>query len=250
MFVLKEKPIPVSEDHHLLLLESGTHDSAPGQFINIRVSRHYDPLLRRPFSIFSHAGTEIGIIVKTVGRGTALLARSEPGGLDAIGPLGRGFTQVSGQRVLIAGGGVGNAPLFYLAGRLLESGCDVTFLFGARSAAHIFLEDRFREAATRLIIATDDGSAGEKGMVAGIASRLLAQERYHRIYACGPTPMMKAIVSLARDIPIEVSVENYFGCGTGLCSGCSIDTDRGPRRACLDGPVFDGASIDWTMIAD
>ena len=204
--------------------------------------------LRRPFSIFSHTGTEIGIVVKTVGRGTELLARAEPGELDVIGPLGRGFTPVSGQKVLIAGGGVGNAPLFYLAGLLSKSGCDVTFLYGARSSAHIFLEDRFRGAAARLIVATDDGSAGEKGMVTGIASRLLSGERFHRVYACGPTPMMKAIVSLAAGTPVEVSVENYFGCGTGLCSGCSIDTSGGPRRACIDGPVFDGASIDWGMM--
>ncbi|MBN2080478.1 MAG: dihydroorotate dehydrogenase electron transfer subunit [Spirochaetes bacterium] len=244
MFILKEKPIPVAEGHHLLLLEAGSRKSAPGQFVNVRVADGYDPLLRRPFSIFSHEGTEIGIVVKTVGRGTGLLSAREPGSIDVIGPLGRGFSLGKG-RILIAGGGVGNAPLHYLALELAKSGCDITYLYGARSAGQVFMIERFRQAATRLIVVTNDGSAGERGMVTDLTSRLISEERFDRIYACGPAPMMRAVASLSRGIPLEVSVENYFGCGTGLCSGCSIDTDRGPRRACLDGPVFDGASIQW-----
>ncbi len=244
MFILKEAPVPVAEGHHLLLLEAGSRTSAPGQFINIRVREGFDPLLRRPFSIFSHEGTEIGIVVKTVGRGTELLSSRSPGPIDVIGPLGRGFS-VSKGRVLIAGGGVGNAPLHYLALELAKSGCDITYLYGARTAGQVFMEERFRRAARRFIVVTDDGSAGEKGMVTDLASRIIPVERFDRIYACGPAPMMRAVADLAGGIPVEVSVENYFGCGTGLCSGCSIDTDRGPCRSCVDGPVFDGRAIRW-----
>jgi dihydroorotate dehydrogenase electron transfer subunit len=244
MFILKKKPVPVAEGHHLLLLEAGSRTSTPGQFVNVRVGDGYDPLLRRPFSIFSHEGTEISIVVKTVGRGTELLSSRSPGPIDVIGPLGRGFSAAPG-RVLIAGGGVGNAPLHYLALELAKSGCEITYLYGVRTAGQLFMEDRFRRAATRCIVVTDDGSAGEKGMVTDLASRILSEETFDRIYACGPAPMMRAIASLAGGTPVEVSVENYFGCGTGLCSGCSIDTDRGPCRSCVDGPVFDGASIRW-----
>jgi dihydroorotate dehydrogenase electron transfer subunit len=247
---LTEKPLPVSQDHFLLRIESLSAESLPGQFINIRVSDGNDPLLRRPFSIFSHEGGVMSAVIKTVGRGTEILAGRGPGEIDVIGPLGNGFTIMRNRRVLIAGGGVGNAPLHYLACRLAESGCEITFLYGARSRRFIYLEDLFRKCANRLIIATDDGSEGTKGLVTEIAASLLDKERFDMIYACGPAPMMKAMTSLAKNIPIEISVENYFGCGIGLCSGCTIETADGPRRACVDGPVFGGAGIRWDLMPD
>lgn len=247
---LIENPLTVSEGHFLLKIESGAASSRPGQFINIRVSDSHDPLLRRPFSIFSHENGVISAVIKVAGKGTELLANRNPGAIDVLGPLGSGFTILRNSRVLIAGGGVGNAPLHYLARELAGSGCDVTFLYGARSRRFIYLEDLYRKCANRLIIATDDGSAGTKGLVTEIASSLLARERFDMLYACGPAPMMRAMTALAKDTPIEISVENYFGCGIGLCSGCTIETAAGLRRACVDGPVFDGAGVRWELMPD
>lgn len=247
---LLEKPLPVSEDHVLLKIETGAEGSRPGQFVSIRVSHLNDPLLRRPFSIFNHEGGVISAVVKVVGRGTGILAGRLPGEIDMLGPLGNGFTIRRGGRALIAGGGVGNAPLYYLARALAESGCDITFLYGARSRRYIYLQDLYRKCAGRFIVATDDGSEGTKGTVTEVAASLLAGERFDMIYACGPAPMMRAMTALAKDTPIEISVENYFGCGIGLCSGCTIETADGPRRACTDGPVFGGAGLNWGMMPD
>ncbi len=250
MIRMKEKPRPVSQDHYLLEFEGCPQPSLPGQFLNIRVSDRVDPLLRRPFSIFDHEGGIISCVIRIVGKGTEILTRREPGEIDLLGPLGAGFTLVSGRRVLIAGGGVGNAPLHYLAKKLAASGCDITFIYGARSREYIFLPDRFRGFVSRFIAVTDDGSEGERGLVTDIAAGLFRTERYDMVYTCGPAPMMKALTALAGTTPIEVSVENYFGCGIGLCSGCTIETTGGRKRACIDGPVFDGASINWSAMPD
>ena len=242
---LRERPIPVARDHYLLNIAWDAEASRPGQFVEVRVSSGCDPLLRRPFSIFARGEGTVGIVVRAVGRGTGLLSLREPGAIDVIGPLGNGFTLLRNAKVLLAGGGVGNAPLYYLARELSASGCAVTYLYGARSREFIYLEDRYRETAARFVLATDDGSAGERGMVPEVAERLLRNERFDMVYVCGPAPMMKATAAGAHGSPVEVSVENYFGCGIGICSGCSIETTAGRKRACVDGPVFDGGSIVW-----
>ncbi len=250
MFLMKEKPLRVSRDHYLLTFETAAGESLPGQFVNVRVSDRNDPLLRRPFSIFNHENGVISIIIRTVGRGTELLACREPGDVDILGPLGKGFAVEAGRRALIVGGGVGNAPLHYLARKLAEARCDITFIYGARSREYIYLPELFRGTVNRLILATDDGSEGVRGLVTDVASGLFEKERFDMIYACGPAAMMKSLVAVTRGMPIEVSVENYFGCGIGLCSGCTIETSSGLKRACIDGPVFNGASINWDAMPD
>jgi dihydroorotate dehydrogenase electron transfer subunit len=250
MHLLMEKPVRVSKGHCLLRIKTAVEQSLPGQFINIRVSKQNDPLLRRPFSIFSHEGGVITTVVKVVGKGTSMLAESEPGEIDLLGPLGNGFTIMKKSRVLIAGGGVGNTPLYFLARALAETRCEITFLYGSRSREFIYLADLFRETAKRFVITTDDGSEGHKGPVTDFAASLLEKERFDMIYTCGPAAMMKGMVSLAANTPIEVSVENYFGCGIGLCFGCAVETSGGMKRACLDGPVFSGAAINWDTMPD
>ena len=250
MLQMKEKPRPVAKDHYLLEFEGCGAPSQPGQFVNIRISDQSTPLLRRPFSIFSHEGNIITVIIRSVGSGTRLLAGREPGDIDILGPLGRGFTILSNARVLVAGGGVGNAPLYYLSRKLAESGCDITFIYGARSRDYIYLPERYRSTVSRLILSTDDGSEGVKGLVTDIAAGLVGKEHFDMIYTCGPAPMMKALTPIAGNIPIEASVENYFGCGIGLCSGCTIETSSGRIRACVDGPVLNGASINWEAMPD
>lgn len=247
---LIEKPETVSDSHYLLKIETSWRKPLPGQFVAIRISDRHEPLLRRPFSIFNHEGGVTSIIVKTVGTGTELLSRRAPGDIDIIGPLGAGFTVVRNKKILIAGGGAGNAPLYFLARALSESGCDITYLYGARSKQYVYLEYAYSRCSHRFILATDDGSAGKKGSVAGIAGSLLTEGQYDMMYTCGPAAMMKKVAALAGTTPVEVSVENYFGCGIGLCSGCSIETAEGMKRACVDGPVFNGAEIRWDSMPD
>ncbi len=231
-------------------LESGAIDSAPGQFVNIRCTKQYDPLIRRPFSIFDHEETTISIVVKKVGKGTEIISEFEQGAVDCMGPLGSGFSLMKNSRVLIAGGGVGNSPLFYLMKKLFRAGCDITCIYGASTRGLIYMTESFSRLARRFIITTDDGTEGTKGIATSSASEFLAKERFDMIYTCGPRPMMKKMVELARNTPVEVSLENYFGCGIGLCSGCTIETAAGLKKACVHGPVFNGAEINWDTVPD
>lgn len=242
---LASPPQIIAPEHRLLTITASAPPSRPGQFIGIRISSLADPLLRRPFSIFDHSGDTLRIVVKIVGRGTAILAERSPGPLDIIGPLGNGFTILRDSRVLLVGGGVGNAPLHYLAGVLSAAKCDVTYIYGARSADAIFCPESFEARSNRFITVTDDGGRGRKGLAADAASDLIQSEPFDMIYACGPKPMLEAVADLSRrsGIPAEVSIENYFGCCIGVCSACTVHTPEGPRRACAEGPVFDAALL-------
>ena len=243
---LIERPRMVSRDHYLLKIRISGEDPHPGQFVNIRIGHGTDPLIRRPFSVHDFSGGVVSLIVRDAGRGTHMLAGMEPGPLDVMAPLGKGFTPVRDRRALLAGGGVGNAPLYYLARILKESNTRVTFIYGHRSRDHLFLEDLYRALSDHFIVATDDGSAGEKGNTAEIMAGLGDLESYDAVYTCGPQAMMKKIAGLVKpSASIQVSLENYFGCGIGLCSGCTVETAGGLMRACVDGPVFDGRGMVW-----
>lgn len=223
----------------------------PGQFVNVKVDAGSDPLLRRPFSVYDYENGILRIVVKRVGRGTnrmALYAADEM--VDILGPLGKGFSVPEDARVLLVGGGVGNAPLFFLARELREAGSRVTCVYGMRSAEYVYCAGEYRDACEEFIIATDDGSEGTKGTVADVMPGLLDRTQYDAICACGPLRMLEAVTGIAveRAVPIEVSLENYFGCGVGLCVGCTVETTSGNRRACVDGPVMDGSAIVWSSL--
>lgn len=253
MNYLIEKPTYVATDHVLLRINTDFTGSQPGQFVNIRPTAGSDPLVRRPFSIFNQDETVIELVIKVIGRGTRLIAAFEPGPVDMLAPLGKGFTVTTGKHALLVGGGVGNAPLYYLARKLKDAGNRVTFIYGARSEEFIYLEDRFEGTADRLVITTDDGSRGQKGFVTTFAEEILhGKETIDQVYTCGPTPMMAALSNVCSNmqIPVEASLENYFGCGIGLCSGCTVETTAGQKRACVEGPVMDGSSILWQSVSD
>ncbi|MCU0847609.1 MAG: dihydroorotate dehydrogenase electron transfer subunit [Spirochaetes bacterium] len=238
--VLVEKPIEIARDHYLLRI-TGLPEPSAGQFVNIKIGKGTDPLLRRPFSVFNYSEGTTEIVIKIAGKGTSLLKVSEPGEIDAIGPLGMGFSVLKTGSALLAGGGVGNAPLYYLAKKLKESGTGVKFVYGARSSEYIYLLEEFKKVSDDLTVTTDDGSSGKKGLA---AEEALAAGGADIIYTCGPAGMMRAI-SDGSSAPVEASMENYFGCGIGICSGCTIRTVGGLKRACVDGPVMEGKKIIW-----
>jgi dihydroorotate dehydrogenase electron transfer subunit len=247
MAELIKKPENISKNHYLLKIKD-EKISLPGQFINIRVEDNFDPLLRRPFSIYNQTDDIMEVVVNVVGKGTKIISEYRPGTIDIIGPTGSGFTILKDKNVLLIGGGVGNAPLYYLAKELKKSNCNITYIYGSRSNEFIYMKDAFSSISNNFFIMTDDGSMGEKGLVTDKAAKLLSSTKYDMIYTCGPGPMMKALLNISRDTDIEVSVENYFGCGVGICSGCAVETNDGFKRACVEGPVFNGKNLSKNAI--
>ena len=248
MTVLLEKPVEVAKNLFLLRIKPTANVNKPlaGQFVNIKVTEEHFPLIRRPISIFNYNDEIIELVVQEIGTGTRLICQKEPGTFDMLGPFGHGFTITENKRVLIAGGGVGNAPLYYLACRLKELNNHVTYIYGARSKDYIFLEDRYKAVVDDFYIMTDDGSKGKKGFTTDMASELFASKNYDVVYTCGPDLMMKGITSITpSEVKIEVSMEKYFACGAGLCAGCTVETTGGLKRACYEGPVMDGTTIVW-----
>ena len=220
----------------------------PGQFVEVRVDGSPSTFLRRPISInyVDRAQNQLWLLVATIGEGTRTLATLQPGALlNCVLPLGNGFTAaVSGQRVLLVGGGVGVSPLLYMGGQMREQGIEPTFLLGARTQEDLLMLDEFKKYG-RVFVTTEDGSAGEKGFVTNHS--ILQQELFTRISTCGPTPMMKAVARLAREkgIDCEVSLENLMACGVGACLCCVEKTVEGNLCVCKEGPVFNINRLLW-----
>ena len=214
---------------------------APGQFINILLDGVY---LRRPISVCDYQVGEITIIYRVVGKGTALLGEMKPGGmLDALTGLGNGYS-IPGEikAPLIIGGGVGIPPLYGLAKALLRKGLKPVAALGFANSGDIFFLKEFERLGCRLILATDDGSAGFCGY---ITDAVLADgARYDYVYSCGPKPMLHAVFDMARTDG-QFSFEERMGCGFGACMGCTCNTKHGPKRVCADGPVFLKEEIVW-----
>ena len=240
--------------------------SSPGQFLMVKVRDGIDPLLRRPFGIFdvgvfdseyaeNEQKTCFEIVYKVVGKGTGVLAKLHHGDhLDILGPLGKGFVTdgTAGEKILV-GGGVGLAPLYYLARELVKTS-RVHLFAGGRTRDDILCITEFERLGVETYTATDDGSLGEQGMVTEVMERHLTNSGSAKtIFACGPFPMLKAVAKIAESsmVPCQVSLEAYMACGVGACLGCVIKgknhTEDIPdyRCVCKDGPVFDSRDLLW-----
>jgi dihydroorotate dehydrogenase electron transfer subunit len=191
-------------------------------------------------------GPEWAILYDVVGRGTAWLARRRMGDrIYAWGPLGTGYRiGRASKNLLLVGGGIGIAPLVWLADEAVAQGRSVTLVIGARSAAHVFPTSLLPREA-EVIITTDDGSTGRKGFATEPFAELL--EWCDQAFVCGPTPMFRAMAEVSRRSKTRRSVqallEERMGCGTGICYGCAVQVrvrgGRAMRLVCKDGPRFE-----------
>ncbi|HEX9024526.1 MAG TPA: dihydroorotate dehydrogenase electron transfer subunit [Geobacteraceae bacterium] len=249
-----------------LHIPHGAAAAHPGQFLMVRVRDAIDPLLRRPFGIFDMGAAQaefaegeeqacLDILYKVVGKGTRLLSALHHGDpLDVVGPLGKGFaTGDAGGEQILVGGGVGLAPLYYLA-RTLVKDTRVRLFAGGRTREDILCITEFERLGVETYVATDDGTLGERGLVTEVMKRhVQGAPAACTIFACGPFPMLKAVALIARQeqIPCQVSLEAYMACGVGACLGCVIKgrnhSEETPdyRCVCKDGPVFDSRELLW-----
>ncbi|MDP2905794.1 MAG: dihydroorotate dehydrogenase electron transfer subunit [Candidatus Omnitrophota bacterium] len=284
----------IQGDYYKIVLASPeiAAGALPGQFISVKIDGDYQPLLRRPFSIHRANKRELEILYAVVGEGTRLLSQKKPGKhLDVIGPLGNGFDyerpldvargrrstprRCSGQandgRLILVAGGMGVAPLLFLAEQLVCRPSSVVrknilVLLGAKNKKEVLCVKEFKKLGCEVKISTDNGSMGFKGKVTDLLKILLTTNdpstwfdfahhgslgagerpldvtrgRRTTIYACGPRPMLRAIshISLKYNIPAQISLEEHMSCAIGACMGCVVGTLQGFKRVCKEGPVF------------
>ncbi|MBE0540731.1 MAG: dihydroorotate dehydrogenase electron transfer subunit [Verrucomicrobia bacterium] len=226
----------------------------PGQFAHVRILPMRDALLRRPFSIFQVEGETFSILYKAIGKGTEVLSRMGAGEqLSVIGPLGHGFTVPSpgAETPLLIAGGYGMAAMFLLAERSPQKG--VVFV-GGRRRVDILCEEEFRALGWEVRATTEDGSHGEKGLVTlPLIAELKRTTAGRKLFACGPTPMLKAVGRIAEEfnVPAELSMDEHMCCGVGVCLTCVIPVKAGNaweyQRTCTEGPVFDSRAVVWEV---
>jgi dihydroorotate dehydrogenase electron transfer subunit len=219
----------------------------PGQYVMVRCGEGYDMPLRRPLGIHRISRDGISLLYSVVGRGTEWLSQRKAGELvDLLGPLGNGFEiYPSSRNLLLVAGGVGVAPLLALAEKAIAEGLSVKLLIGEKSSTKIYPE-RLLPSGIKPLITTEDGSLGQKGMVTDILPQFVSEA--DQVFICGPLAMYRAIAKMGKKLgnkPTQVVLETVMGCGVGACLSCSIETKRGRKLVCKDGPVFEFGDILW-----
>lgn len=229
----------------------------PGQFLEIRVTDQVEPFLRRPISIYN-IDKENGVlefIFQIKGKGTEILAKKQIGDLiDIVGPLGYGTFEYSKyQNLAVIGGGIGVFPLYELAKQAIKDKKNVTTYLGFRNKECVMLEKEFERVSNELCLATDDGSYGKNGFAINFLKEDIEKRKIDSIYACGPLPMLRAVkkLSIEKNIPCQVSLEEKMGCGIGVCVGCSVKVASSSYDnpeyvgVCKAGPVFDATYVEF-----
>lgn len=223
----------------------------PGQFLMVReAGPSLDPLLPRPLGIYDIDSDLVNILIDPVGKGTRALAGCRVGDrLSVLGPLGRGFDLQADGPALVVGGGVGIAPLKLLTRALVDRGRETRCLLGFKTRSQAVAAELFRDFPVEVL--TEDGSLGRQGLVSAPLAQRLAPtakgEAVPEVFACGPGPMLKAVVSLcaAADAAAQVSVAAHMACGVGACQGCVVEAAGGYVKVCTDGPVFRAGELKW-----
>lgn len=217
--------------------------ASPGQYVMVRCGA--DAVLPRPISIHRVAGGRLALLFVAYdgGRGTVWLSQRKAGDIVTLfGPLGNGFSVSTGSKsLLLMAGGIGIAPLCFLADEALRMKKSVTLLYGTADKSR-YLD---LPKGVQLVPATEDGSLGHKGMITQIAADFAGAA--DQVFACGPLPMYLAMAKMAalERKQVQVSLEVRMGCGRGVCYGCTVKTKSGLKKVCEDGPVFDLDEIMW-----
>lgn len=235
----------------------------PGNFVAISVGGPNSKMvLRRAFAISRTTtspqyGGAIELIVAPFGNGSSwLCGLAEGEQIDITLPLGTAFgIPTTSVNALLIGGGYGSAPLFGLAEVLKERGCRVDMLLGASTGAKIYAPLEGKRSVNSLRIFTEDGSMGETGRITSPIAQLVSELQIDVIYSCGPMAMLKAISDILSggDVVHQCAVEEAMACGIGICMTCVLPV-KGENgkisnlRSCIDGPVMDGAAIEWDLV--
>lgn len=245
---------------HRLRFQAGpmASQAQPGQFVMVRPSGTIEPLLPRPFSIHRVYGEHIDLLFKVLGRGTLQLAALKKGDLlEVRGPLGQGFVFHRDQEPILVAGGMGVAPLLYLAEAWEKTSSTPLkkhpkLFIGARTKAELLGLTAFEAAGVEVMACTEDGSFGEKGLVTRLLERKLKKSSPNTmVFACGPTPMLKAVRTwvVGKGLAAQLSLETHMACGLGACLGCVVarKNDQGVTyvNVCQQGPVFDAREVLW-----
>ena len=264
MMIFQESQIQglksIAPDIHLLRFSAGPLASLarPGQFVMIRPSKFTEPLLPRPFSIHRVLGNQIDLLFKIVGQGTRQLADLKKGDfLEVRGPLGKGFVFDKGQAPILVAGGMGVAPLLFLAetwrGVQRKGPKKLPKLFiGARTQKELLCLKEFERAGVEIRVATEDGSFGEKGLVTQLLKKNIKKPSPGQsLFVCGPLPMLKAVRGWAiqKGVSCQLSLEARMACGLGACLGCAVarkkEADCSYVNVCQEGPVFEASEVFW-----
>ena len=225
-----------------LLLENEVlaKEAQPGQFVHINIGSDAH-ILRRPISICDAYDNITRIVFEIKGDGTEILSKKNVGEtIDLLGPLGTGFTVKKDAKAVVLGGGLGSFPLLYLAKNLTNP----KVFLGFRDKEMVCMEEDFSKCG-ETVIATDNGTYGYNGFAINAAKE--AMDDCDIIYACGPTPMLKAVKAIAEEkgIKAEISMEQRMGCGIGACLVCVCKTKSGYDKVCQKGPVFDASEVEF-----
>lgn len=224
--------------------------AVPGQFVHVRCGEDRDFILRRPFSIHQVTGPDsIEILFNVVGSGTRWLSNlAIKDSVDILGPLGKGFDLAGdSERATLVAGGMGIAPLVFLATKLVEAHVKVSIVMGAATREQLLDYMDLKRLSFRVTVATEDGSQGTKGLVTDVLNAAIANDKPTIIYSCGPKAMLKEVSRIAEeaDIRCQVALEELMACGVGVCLSCVTETIGGYKKVCSSGPVFDSSEIAW-----
>jgi len=240
----------IAAEHFLLRIKTPflAEQAIPGQFVTIKVQADIaDPLLRIPLAVHDIDTDNISLLYRVVGKATNILStRKITEEISVLGPLGNGFKLTKNGNAILVAGGIGIAPLYFLAKRLLKQNNKTTVFIGACNCDHILYAEEFRKIGAEVQCATEDGSLGYKGRITELLDSRLRENDEVAVYASGPNQMLNALGKITKqlNIPAQLSMEAYMACGIGVCRGCAVSTVAGYKLCCKDGPVFNAAELD------
>jgi NAD(P)H-flavin reductase len=253
MALIKEKRLLRAPDVFYFRIDAPliSKKAQPGQFVIVRLHDHGERIPLSLADIDPIAGT-ISLIVMAVGKTTSEFAAMQEGHdiLDLCGPLGNPTEIEKAGKVVLVGGGFGAAPLYPIARAFKETGNEVVSVMGARSRDLLIYEEELSRVSDRVVVATDDGSKGVKGIVTTALRDELERRGGNLVIAVGPVVMMRAVAETTKPLGIKtvVSLNPIMVDGTGMCGGCRVSVGGETKFACTDGPEFDGHQVDWEVL--